>query len=138
MRAPLHVAFFAIVGPAIAAHICYAFILIISLQVFGLHGASLAGIFGLWMRCMMYGYLLGLVPAILTGIFDYGFRQQGSYKKVVFFGGCASLIAAPFIFNSRSDGTNLVMSGVVAFAGALSALVCHLLMKRISPMPKLD
>jgi integral membrane sensor domain MASE1 len=129
----LHVLFFAIVGPLLGAVIVS---IMFTLFLIGVNGSS-DFIVGIWVLSIPLGYIVGVIPAILCGVFDYKFRQHG-YAAILPVGSVTSFTAV-MVFTSlfpyfRSE----LIPVVVTIAGALSPLACHLLMKRISPIPKLD
>jgi hypothetical protein len=130
MRAPLHVLVFAVVGSAISAFIIESAQLVVFLSQADNTPVRIvvqaAGIMTL------FYYVVCLIPTILTGIFDYKFRHRHGFAAISLVGGMTTFIAFVFLVS------HLETYALVTLAGAFSALTCHLLMKRLSPIPKLD
>jgi uncharacterized membrane protein len=78
-----------------------------------------------------YSYVVGLVPAIVTGVVDYYFERWYSLV-VVFLVGAATSSAAIVIYTRDPSVLSTSRAYVLVIAGALSASACHLVVKRYS------
>jgi len=138
MRALLHVLLFSILGPFVGAHVVWIGVLILSRIEFPDH-LDFHDLGVVWIGSLVFSYMVGPIPATLTGIFDYFFKQDG-YKKVSFFGGTVSLIASMVFIGIAGRSVwgwfdyfldfSLIFVGTIA--GVIAALACHLLMKRLA------
>jgi len=134
MRATLHIAIFALLGPLVGT------LAAVTVPVLFRHPDILDP------RLYYWGYGFGVVPATLTGIVDYGLaKRQGSATILLIplIGGIFSrILPIVLIMLGKNSGLRVgyfdfvVIGGIFALSGAAAAVVCHVLMRFLRRLKK--